>query len=93
MMGISMHSANAMLHTESNACTTPSVNYLGVLCGFTWRDYKSVDTVGHVCNLPSIAGEVRFRRLRWLGARMPDVRQPVQVLFGQLPGPGVRGCP
>ena len=24
---------------------------------------------------------------------MPDDRQPVQVLFGQLLGPGVRGCP
>ena len=26
-------------------------------------------------------------------ARMPDDRQPVQVLFGQLLGPGVRGRP
>lgn len=51
--------------------------------------------VRHICNLPSIAGEVRFRRLRWLGhvARMSDDRHPVQVLFGQLIGPGVRGRP
>ena len=71
------------------------MNCLRFLCGFTWRDHKSNETVRHSCNLPSIAGEVRFRRLKWLGhvARMPDDRQPVQVLFGQLIGPGVRGRP
>ena len=43
----------------------------------------------------SIASEVWFIRLRRLGhvARMPDERLPVQVLFGQLSGPGVRGRP
>ena len=63
------------------------------LCGFTWRDHQSNETVRHFCKLPFIAGEVVSRRLRWLGhvARMPDDRQPVQVLFGQLIGPGVRG--
>ena len=68
------------------------MNCLRFLCGFTWRDHKSNETVRHSCNLPSIAGEVRFRRLKWLGhvARMPDERQPVQALFGQLIGPGVR---
>ena len=25
-------------------------------------------------------------------AHMPDESLPVQVLFGQLPGPGVKGC-
>ena len=69
------------------------MNCLRFLCGFTWRDHKSNETVRHSCNLPSIAGEVRFRRLKWLGhvARMPDDRQPVQVLFGQLTG--ARGRP
>ena len=45
--------------------------------------------------MSSIASEVRFRRLRWLGhvAGMPDEKLPVQVLFGQLSGPGVKGCP
>ena len=71
------------------------MNCLRFLCGFTWRDHKSNETVRHSCNLPSIAGEVRFRRLKWPGhvARMPDDRQPVQLLFGQLIGPGVRGRP
>ena len=47
------------------------------------------------CHLPSIASEVWFRQLRWLGhvARVPDERLPVQVLFGQLSGPGVKGRP
>lgn len=69
------------------------MNCLRFLCGFTWRDHKSNVTVRQICNLPSIAGEVRFKRLMWLGhvARMSDDRQPVQVLFGQLIGPGIRG--
>ena len=68
---------------------------LRYLCGFTWRDHRTNVSVRHSCHLPSIASEVRFRRLRWLGhvARMPDERLPVQVLFGQLSGPGVKGRP
>ncbi len=60
------------------------MNCLRFLCGFTWRDHKSNVIVRHICNLPSFAGEVRFRRLRWLGhvACMSNDRQPVQVLFG-----------
>ena len=70
-------------------------NCLRFLCGFTWRDHQSNETVRHSCKLPLIAGEVRSRHLRWLGhvARMSDDRQPVQVLFGELIGPGVRGRP
>ena len=71
------------------------MNCLRYLCGFTWRDHRTNVSVRHSCHLPSIASEVRFRRLRWLGhvARMPGERLPVQVLFGQLSGPGVKGRP
>ena len=71
------------------------MNCLRYLCGFTWHDHRTNVSVRHSCHLPSIASEVRFRRLRWLGhvARMSDERLPVQVLFGQLSGPGVKGCP
>lgn len=57
--------------------------------------YKSKYTVRHVCNLRSTADEARFRPLRWQGhvARMPDNRQPVQMVIGQLLGPGVKGPP
>ena len=49
----------------------------------------------NVCSLPSVAGQVRCRHLRWLGhvACMSHDRQPVQVLSGQLLGPGVKGRP
>ena len=73
----------------------PNSLYLWFLCGLTRRDHKLNETVRHSCNLSSIADEVRFRHLGWLGhlARMPADRQPVQVLFGQLIGPGLRGRP
>ena len=52
-------------------------------------------SVRHTYHLPSIASEVLVRRLWWLKhiARTPGERLLVQVLFGQLPGPGVKGCP
>ena len=59
------------------------MNCLRYLCGFTWRDHRTNISVRHSCHLPSIASEVRFRRLGWLG----------HVLFGQLSGPGVKGRP
>ena len=71
------------------------MNCLRMLCGYTWVDHRTNISVRGQCHLPSISGEVRFRRLRWLGhvARMPQDRLPFIVLFGQLPGPGVQGRP
>ena len=62
------------------------MNCLRVFCGFTRRDHQPNKIVRHSCKLPCLAGEVRFRCLRRLGhvARMPDDRQPVQVLLGQF---------
>ena len=60
-----------------------------------FRDHRTNVSVGHSCHLPSTASELWFRGLWWVGhvARMPDERLPVQVLFGQLSGPGVKGRP
>ena len=53
------------------------------------------DSILKLCKLPTIASEVRFRRLRWLGhvSRMSDDRLPKKLLFGQMLGTGVRGRP
>jgi len=71
------------------------MNCLTFLCGYTWENHQTDVSVRATCHLPCLSGEVCFRRLTWLGhvARMPEDRLPLKVLFGQLPGPGVRGRP
>ena len=48
-----------------------------------------------LCKLPSAAGEVCFRRLKWLGhvACMSDDRLPKKLFFGRIKGTGSRGRP
>lgn len=50
-------------------------------------------SVRRSCHLLSIASEIWFRQLMWVRhvACMPHGRLLVQVLFGQLPGPGNEG--
>ena len=52
-------------------------------------------SVREQCHLPSISGEVSYRRLSWLGhiARMSEDRLPLKVLFCQLQGTAPRGRP
>ena len=71
------------------------MNCLRFLCGYTWEDRQTNIAVTAQCHVPSITGEVCYRRLSWLGhiARMPVDRLPLKVLFSQLLGPGVRGRP
>ena len=71
------------------------MNCLKFLCGYTWKDHQTNVRVREQCHLPSICGQVRYRRLSWLGhvARMPTDRLPLQVLFSHIAGPGIRGRP
>ncbi len=41
------------------------INCLRFLCGYTWEDRQTNVSVREQCHLPSISGEVCFRRLRW----------------------------
>ena len=74
---------------------TQHEEHLRTICGFSLSDRKTNDSILKLCKLPTIAGEVRFRRLRWLGhvSRMSDDRLPKKLLFGQMLGTGVRGRP
>ena len=71
------------------------MNCLRAICGFSLLDRKTNASILQLCKLPSITGEVRFRRLRWLGhlARTSDSRLPKKLLFGQVQGTGTRGRP
>ena len=83
------------LETHTQRLEVFQMNCLRYLCGFAWHDHRTNVSVRHSCQLPSIASEVWFRRLRWLGhvARMPYERLPIQVQFGQLSRPGAKGRP
>ena len=72
------------------------MNCLRYLCGFTWLTTEQTSVSG-------IAATSLLLLVRFVsddlggslghGARMPDERLLVQVLFGQLSGPGVKGRP
>ena len=71
------------------------MNCLRTMCGFSLTEHRTNVSILQLCKLPSIAGEVCFRRLKWLGhaARMPDDRLPKKLLFGRLERAGPRGRP
>ena len=71
------------------------MNCLRTMCGFSLTEHRTNVSILQLCKLPSIAGEVCFRRLKWLGhvARMSEDRLPQKLLFGRVEGTGPRGRP
>ena len=84
-----------VLKSHLNRLEVFQLNCLRFLCGFTWRDKRSNDSVRTLCKLPSLDQVVTHRRLRWLGhtARMSQDRLPYQCMFGQLSGTQAKGKP
>ena len=83
------------LKSHINRLEVFQMNCLRFLCGFTWRDKRSNDSVRATCKLSSLDEVITHRRLRWLGhtARMSHDRLPFQCMFGQLQGVKPRGKP
>ena len=71
------------------------MQFLRTICGFSLSTRKTNESILKLCKPPTIAGKVRFRRLRWLGhvSHMSDDRLPKQLLSGQMLGTGVRDWP
>ena len=59
-----------------------------LLCSVAWHDHEQIDSLRHVCTLPSLAAEVRcrhHRRLRHTACTPCDrPRIAVKLGFGQL---------
>ena len=85
----------ALLDSQLSRLEVFHMRCLRTICRVSLHSHIRNTVIRERCGVSSLQTIIRHRRLRWLGhiGRMPDLRLPKRMLFGEILATGRRGRP